>query len=200
MKKQLIILIVLFFQNYSFSQKIERQKKLKPYEDTINKVFKSVLKTDQYYTTKWLIPDDVRNTMYNSNLSIIKHYIDRGLLQKDSCDVYSRKAYSSIRQATHITFLHILKYSPQLMLNKKFIDYIGNNFDNDLFHKKIIIESLEFYYSIIKWESYHDGEIPVFIQKFNHDHKYDDLFYEALKRWGIDESTLRHDRIIIIGH
>lgn len=198
---KVIFFLIFFFFGFSlFSQKAERQKKLKPYEDTINKVFKSVLKTDQYYTSSYLIPSYVRDTMYKSNLNVIKYYIDKGYLQKDSCNIYSRKAYSSISQATSITFIHILKYTPQLMLNRSFIDYLGNKIDNNLFHTKLIIGSLNFYYSIIKWDNYHDGEIPEFIKKFNYDHKFDDLFYEALKRWGIDESTLKHDMIKIIGH
>lgn len=189
------LLIFLLTSFFSFSQKTERQKRLKPYEDTINKVFKSVLKTDQYYTKKWLIPDDVRNTMYNSNLSIIKHYIDRGLLQKDSCDVYSRKAYSIINTAANITFLHILKNCPELLLNEQFIKYLEVKIKNDQFNKELIIHSLKFYYSIIVWEKHHQGEVSVFAKSCNHGHKYDELFYEAIKRWGIDESTLRHENV-----
>jgi hypothetical protein len=184
---------------FSFSQKVERPKRLKPYEDSINKVFESVLKTDHYYTTKRLIPDAVRDKMYEANLNVICYYIDKGFLKKDSCEVYSQKLYSSIIQGTGLTFLHILKYCPELILNDKFIEYLHNVLESNLLDKRLFLFSLEFFHSLISWEKYNSGEIPQFIKLCNHNHQYDDLFYETIKRWGIDKETLRHDVIRSIG-
>ena len=147
----------VFFSCFVFSQQIERPKKIKSYEDTVYLVFKSILKTDQYYTPKRLIPTTVRNKFYETNLNIITNYIDKGFLQKDSCDIYSQKLYVTLRQSTHISFLHILKYSPDLLLNETFIKYLEFKIKENKFYKKLIIESLEFFYSVLVWENYHEG-------------------------------------------
>lgn len=198
LKRILFFLLTTVFFN-SFSQNLDRQKKLKESEKSIYEVFKNITKTDQQYVVLHYTPQEVKNFYLETNLRVIKLYIDKGLLTEDSLNVYSRKLYKSIRTGIHLTCLHTIKRYPELFFNEEFISYIENKINQNLFDKRLLKGCLDYYYTLTNWYKFHpDSKEHVLIKKFNF--QYDDLFYEALRRWGIEESTLNHEAITFIGH
>ena len=194
-----IILLFLINTFFSHGQELKRQRKLKESERSIYQVFKNIRKTDQQYVVLRRTPDEVIEVMHKANLTIIKMHIDRGFLGKDSLDNYSKKLYSSIGLSIHLTCLHIIKSYPDLFFNEDFISYIEEKIIQGQFDVQLLEGCLSYYYTLSNWKKYHpDSKEYELVRRF--DHKNDKLFYEALKRWGKDESTLRHDAIMFIGH
>ena len=201
MKKLYSIFLLFYLAGcfMSLSQTVERQKKLKDSERSLYEVFKNIRKTDQQYVVLRRTPDEVKEVIHKANLTIIKMHIDRGFLGKDSLDNYSKKLYSSIGLSIHLTCLHIIKSYPDLFFNEEFISYIEEKIIQDQFDVVLLKSCLSYYYTLSNWKKYHpDSKEYELVKRF--DNKYDDLFYTALKRWKIDESTLNHDAIMFIGH
>jgi hypothetical protein len=197
--KNTLLFTMLTLAFFSFSQKVERQKKLRECEKSIYEVFKNITKTDQQYVVLHYTPQEVKNFYLETNLKVIKLYIDKGLLTEDSLNVYSRKLYKSIRKGIHLTCLHTIKRYPDLFFNEEFISYIENKINQNLFDKRLLKGCLDYYYTLTNWYKFHpESKEYELVKRF--DHQYDDLFYEALRRWGIEESTLNHDAITFIGH
>jgi len=181
------------------SQDVKRQKKLKDSEKSIYEVFDNLGKVDQQFVVLRNTPDTIKKIMYASNLNIISIYIEKGYFSKDSMNNYSMKTFAKINRSTSIILFHLIKYSPELIFNDYFINFLEAKFNNNFFPKRLIMHSLERYYTLVAWDKFHpESKEYELVKRF--DHQYDDLFYEALRRWRIDESTLNHDAIKFIGH
>ncbi len=173
--------ILLFTSFVSFGQSNE---------DSLKSVFKNIAKTDQSFTTEQLIPNEVRNQMYAANLKLISIYIEKGSLSSSTFLKYDKKTSKEIRKGSKITFYHIFKYCPELILNEEFISFIEGEIKKNNFSTELILSSLGFYYYIMTY--YSDPSIVKkdFYTAKIMNHAYDALFYDAIKRWNIDLKAL----------
>ena len=181
--------ILLFTSFVSFGQSNE---------DSLKSVFKNIAKTDQRFTTQKLIPDEVRNQMYAANLKLISIYIEKGNFSSTTFLKYDKKTSKEIRKASKITFIHILKYCPELILNEGFISFLEGEIKKNNFSTDLILSSLGFYYFIM---TYYDDSAIVkkdFYTAKIMNHAYDALFYDAIKRWNIDLKTMAASIKIVV--
>jgi len=180
--KQLTIFLILFISSFSYSQ---------TKEDTLKKVFEYIRKVDHLYTKEGLIPDNGRNLQYKANLELIGAHIEKGDLSVSSMKTYDKKVQFSIRAGFDITFIHVLKYCPEFILNEEFISFIETQVQKDNVSKANLKNAIAFhFYNMTYYDpsNHYKAENPI-AKKLNH--KYDSLFYEAIKRWGIDREELQ---------
>lgn len=180
--KQLPIFLLLFISSFSFSQ---------TKEDTLKKVFEYIRKVDQLYTKEGLIPFDDRNLLYKANLELIVAHIENGDLSVSSMQTYGEKVQFTIWGGFNITFIHVLKYCPEFILNEEFISFIETQVKKENISKETLKNAIKFhFYNMTYYDpsNHYKVENPI-AKKLNH--KYDPLFYEAIKRWGIDREELQ---------
>ena len=159
-------------------------------EDTTASWFKYIYEIDGKMTKK--AQEFMLKDIYTTNLNIISTQIKEGALTNKLISVYNKNTNNYIRSGIDMTYWHILKYNPSLILNAEYINFIENEIKNNDFDKKLLINMFQTYYRIFlnsnleknqdKWEE-------------NIKHEFDALFYEAIKRWEIEDSILKSTEI-----
>ena len=172
--KTIFLLFFLFISTLSISQ---------TKEDTTVMWFKYIHKVDESYLKQPFI----RHQIYINNLGVITKLIKNGDLKNTLLKTYSNKSYFQISNGFSITFIHVLKNNPELILNNDFISFMENEIKNNDFDKALLIVAFEYHrYNLTYYEGdkKHKNENP-FAKKMSHE--YDSLFFEAIKRWEIEE-------------
>ncbi len=154
-------------------------------EDTTFMWFKYIYKVDKTYTQKQFI----RSQIYINNFNIINNELKKGVLKKSAISGYNKKTNAAIKYGMDLTFIHILKTNPALILNVEYINFIENEIINNDFDEELLVMALNFYYYNL---TYYQSDPPKknenpFAKHMSH--QYDDLLYEAIKRWGIEETV-----------
>lgn len=167
-------------------------------EDTLKAVFKLIAKADQRFTSGKFVPDNVRDEIYEVNLDLISQFISKGDLSNKQFVQFDIKTQKEIRKASKITFFHILKYCPELILNEKFISFLEQQIKTNDFSTNLILPSLGFYYFIMTYNDDTSKMKKDFYTAKIMNHSYDFLFYDAIKRWNIDINVLSSSIKIVI--
>lgn len=175
--KTIFLLFFLFISNLSISQ---------TKEDTTVMWFKYINKVDQTY----LKTQFIRSQIYVNDFNIINNQIKLGNLKKSILTTYKKKSNFEISTGFDITFIHIFQTKSELIWNSEYVSFIENEINNNDFNKELLVFPLRMYHY---WITYYQTEKS---KKIEHSfakkmsHQYDVLFYEAIKRWGLEELVL----------
>ena len=172
--KTIFLLFFLFISTLSISQ---------TKEDTTVMWFKYIHKVDESYLKQPFI----RHQIYINNLGVITKLIINGDLKISLLQSYTEKSKFHIKYGFDVTFIHVLRNNPELILNNEVVSFLENEIKNNDFDKTLLTDAIEYHrYNL----TYYQGDKKhkkenTFAKKMSH--QYDSLFFEALKRWGIEE-------------
>ncbi len=182
MKTLILISIVLFSSVISFGQ---------TKQDLISKLFKQIIKEDQSH----LKQQEIRNKIFVQNFNLINEQFKQNNLTNSCLNSLNKKRLKNVNTGLRVTFIHILQTKPELILNEDYIQFIEKQITENDFDKSRLKTALTIYYYDM-YSSRKGNNCSTqnsCCKKFNHE--YDDLFFEAIKRWGFEESDVKPTNI-----
>ncbi|GEM_PF-4640077 len=153
-------------------------------EDTTSMWFEYVFKVDGEMTRS--AQEFMLKDIYTTNLNIVNTQIKDGLVTNKLISTYNKNTNDNIKNGIYITFWHVLKYNPSLILNPDYISFIENEIKNNDFDEKLLINMFKDYYRIFLNPNPEKNQ-DLYAKSIDHD--YDLLFYDAIKRWNIEEQV-----------
>ena len=174
--KTIFLLFFLFISTLSISQ---------TKEDTTVMWFQYISKVDQSYLKTAFI----RNQIFVNNFELINSQIKNGNLKKNLLSVYQKKSVFEIKMGFEATLIHISQTIPSSIWNNDYVSFIENEIKNNDLDNSLFLSALKIYHYNMTY--YHDEKNK--IKNYYADiieHQYDTIFYEAIKRWGVEELVL----------
>ena len=155
-------------------------------EDTTANWFKYIFEIDGKMTK--IANEFMLKDIYTANFNIIETQIKKGALTNKLTLVYNKNTNKYIRSGISITYWHVLKYNPSLILNPDYINFIENQIKNNDFDEKLLVNMFQEYYRIFL-NPYPEKNQDKWVKHMTHE--FDSLFYQAIKSWGIEDSILK---------
>jgi hypothetical protein len=171
--KKTILFFFLFISTFSIGQ---------TKEDTTVMWFKYIHKVDQTY----IKTEFIRNQIFVNNFELINSQIKNGNLKKNLLSGYKKKSVFEIKIGFEATLIHISQTNPALIWNNDYVSFIENEIKNNDLDSSLFIRALELYHYNMTYYQVEKNKNKNYFADII-DHQYDSLFFEALKRWGIEE-------------
>lgn len=153
-------------------------------QDTINNWFKFINKQDQSY----LKIDYIRNDNFLNNFRILNEQFTQNNLKNSVLNSFNKKVINTVNSGISCTFTHILQTKPELILNNDYIEFIECQIQkNDFDPNRLKYAMANYYYNMNYYKKFQKNNI-INDHADEIQHQYDELFYLAMKKWGIQES------------